>query len=270
MESIGTNAAGLCLALNRPVQVFAAEHYNINLHNLNCSATPIHAPGGVLVGALNILSYATPQNRQTLGFTTSIAKAIENQLALTRTVTSLKVSNAQLNTMMGYLPQGVISLDRSGRVESCNVKFLEMFSIPSKTNRRVRFALIEDILDGLPGKISGCRRPDRVRTLEIKGRKKSFLVNTHTIEDAGRIMSLSAVQSNRASYTFDDIIGQCPGLLKAKKQAAMVAPTDSGVLLVGESGTGKELFAHAIHAASLRCNMPFVAINCGAIPADII
>ena len=116
VSSIGTNAAGLCLALERPVQVLGPEHYNTHLHNLNCSATPIHAPGGELVGALNILSYATPQNRQTLGLTTSIAKTIENQLALSRTITSLKVSNAKLNTIMEYLPQGVISLDRAGRV----------------------------------------------------------------------------------------------------------------------------------------------------------
>ena len=155
-----------------------------------------------------------------------------------------------------------------------------MFSIPPKTNRRIRFSLVEDLLSDLLSGTAGRQRPDRVRTLEIKGRKKSFLVNCHPIEegektlvlveDTGRIMSLSAAHSNRTSYTFDDIIGKSPGLLKTKKRAAMVAPTDSGVLLVGESGTGKELFAHAIHAASHRARRPFVAINCGAIPADII
>lgn len=45
MDTLGTNAAGLCLALKRPVQVLGPEHYNTHLHNLNCSATPIHAPG---------------------------------------------------------------------------------------------------------------------------------------------------------------------------------------------------------------------------------
>ena len=74
----------------------------------------------------------------------------------------------------------------------------------------------------------------------------------------------------RTSYTFDDISGECELIVKAKKLAMMVAATDSSVLLIGESGTGKELFAQAIHSASNRSRNPFVAINCGAIPADII
>lgn len=90
------------------------------------------------------------------------------------------------------------------------------------------------------------------------------------IEDSSRIMSLSAAQANRTSYTFADIIGECPEIKQAIQLASMVANTSSSVLLVGESGAGKELFAQAIHAASDRSRHPFVAINCGAIPADII
>ena len=53
LDTLGTNAAGLCLSLEKPVQVLGPEHYNVNLHNLNCSATPIHAPNSELVGVLN-------------------------------------------------------------------------------------------------------------------------------------------------------------------------------------------------------------------------
>ncbi len=280
LNSLGTNAAGLCLSLKRPVQVLGAEHYNINLHNLNCSATPIYAPGGILIGALNILSYVTPQNRQTLGLTTSIAMAIENQLALTRTITSLKVSNSQLNTIMEYLPQGVVSLDKSGQVDSYNKRALEMFSISKKGNTHSRISTLKSIIDSLPLSTQGKHRPDQEYTIQVGERKKSFVINSRRIEDGektlvmiedtGRIMSLSAAQSNRTSYTFSDISGKCPHIKEAKKLAAMVATTGSSVLLVGESGTGKELFAQAIHAASNRSRYPFVAINCGAIPADII
>lgn len=280
LNTLGTNAAGLCLSLQRPVQVLGPEHYNINLHNLNCSATPIYAPGSILVGALNILSYVTPQNRQTLGLTKSLAVSIENQLALTRTVKSLKISNSQLNTIIEYLPQGVISLERSGEVDNYNKKVLEMFSIPSGTSSEIRLSRIKKITDSLPISTKQKYLPEQEYTIAIGKRKKSFVINTHVIEngekrlilieDTGRIMSLSAVQSNRTSYTFDDITGECPAIKKAIKLGSMVANTHSNVLLVGESGTGKELFAQAIHAASDRARYPFVAINCGAIPADII
>lgn len=280
LSSIGTNAAGLCLSLKRPVQVLGSEHYNRNLHNLNCSATPIYASGSILLGALNILSYAAPQNRQTLGLTKSLAMSIEKQLALARTVKSLKISNTQLNTIMEYLPQGVISLCNSGKVDDYNQKVLELFSIAPKIKRDIRTEKIKQIIAQLPSPADDRQLSDRECTITIGKRKKSFLINTRKIEDgektllliedSSRIMSLSAVQANRTSYTFDDIIGDCPDIKKAIELATMVATTNSSVLLVGESGAGKELFAQAIHAASDRSRHPFVAINCGAIPADII
>jgi transcriptional regulator with PAS, ATPase and Fis domain len=280
IDAIGTNAAGLCLELKRPVQVLGPEHYNVNLHNLNCSATPIYAPDSELIGALNILSYVTPQNRQTLGLTTSLAKTIENQLALTSTISSLKISNAELNTIMEYLPQGVISLNSLGEVDSYNKKALEMFSISRKTGIIQRKKQLGQVLQTLQLRPHEKVNTEREYTVTVSNRKKSFVINTHSIEngaqrlimieDSCRIMSLSAAQSNKTSYTFDDITGKCPGIVKARELATMVAATDSSVLLVGESGTGKELFAQAIHTASVRSRNPFVAINCGAIPADII
>lgn len=280
IDALGTNAAGLCLDLQQPVQVLGPEHYNVHLHNLNCSATPIYASDGELVGVLNILSYITPQNRQTLGLTTSIAKTIENQLALTRTISSFKVSNVELETIMEYLPQGVIALDSSRKVVRYNKKVLELFAIPAKTGVEQRCRKIEKILSSLTLNPAGKARVEQEHTITIGNRKKSFIIHSHSIEngartlvmieDSGRIMSLSASQSNRTSYTFQDITGDCPEIVKARELATMVAATNSSVLLVGESGTGKELFAQAIHASSTRTRNPFVAINCGAIPADII
>lgn len=71
-------------------------------------------------------------------------------------------------------------------------------------------------------------------------------------------------------YTFSNIIGQSQSILKTKVLAEKAALGKSTVLLRGESGTGKELFAHAIHAASLRHDQPFVRVNCGAIPAELL
>jgi len=83
--------------------------------------------------------------------------------------------------------------------------------------------------------------------------------------------------TGRISMTFDSslkrfgvMVGTSPAMENLYRQVERVAATDATVLLVGESGTGKELIAHAIHQASARSHAPFVAVNCGAIPAHLI
>jgi sigma-54 specific flagellar transcriptional regulator A len=66
------------------------------------------------------------------------------------------------------------------------------------------------------------------------------------------------------------IIGEAPSIQALRRLVRQVAPSDASVLLVGPSGSGKEVVARAIHAASRRAGKPFVAINCGAIPRDLL
>jgi len=66
------------------------------------------------------------------------------------------------------------------------------------------------------------------------------------------------------------LIGDSAAMGRVKKMIAKVAPTDSTVLILGETGTGKELVARAVHEQSLRAEMPFVAVNCGALPETLI
>ena len=71
-------------------------------------------------------------------------------------------------------------------------------------------------------------------------------------------------------YSFDNIIGKSDVMAKLLDTVAQVAPSRSTVLIQGESGTGKELIAKAIHTASPRKDKPFVAINTGAVPTDLL
>ncbi|MCA2968169.1 MAG: sigma-54-dependent Fis family transcriptional regulator [Acidobacteriaceae bacterium] len=73
-----------------------------------------------------------------------------------------------------------------------------------------------------------------------------------------------------AKYGFENIIGRSPNLLYVLDVAGRAAQTDSTVLINGETGTGKELLAKAIHFNSPRRDHPFVAINCGAIPRELL
>jgi two-component system response regulator HydG len=69
---------------------------------------------------------------------------------------------------------------------------------------------------------------------------------------------------------FGEIIGDSRGMLDVYRRIEGVAPTSSTVLILGESGTGKELAARAIHQQSPRAKKPFVAVNCGAIPKELV
>ncbi|NOX19693.1 MAG: sigma-54-dependent transcriptional regulator [Nitrospirae bacterium] len=98
------------------------------------------------------------------------------------------------------------------------------------------------------------------------------------IHDISEIISLTEeltrakklIRHLQAKYTFDDIIGNSPGILKAKEEAMRAATTPATVLLLGESGTGKELFAHAIHNMSTRRNGQFVRINCASLSEQLL
>lgn len=84
----------------------------------------------------------------------------------------------------------------------------------------------------------------------------------------GDLTRLSA-GSPEGEAAFSDIIHRSPEMRRVIERAQKIAPRSVPVLIEGESGTGKELLGRAIHAASLRHSGPFIAVNCGAIPADL-
>ncbi len=90
-------------------------------------------------------------------------------------------------------------------------------------------------------------------------------------------MLLSALRADKEKLTnelkdkrFGEIIGACPSMMEVFRKLQKVATTDISVLITGETGTGKELIAREVHRRSSRVNGPFVVINCGAIPENLI
>jgi len=100
---------------------------------------------------------------------------------------------------------------------------------------------------------------------ELRTRVTNLLENRQLKEE---VTSLRQMLDKR--YGFESIIGQSAPMERLFEQMRLVAPTRSTVLIVGESGTGKELVANALHHASPRREERFLAINCGAIPSDIL
>ncbi|OQW50256.1 MAG: Fis family transcriptional regulator [Proteobacteria bacterium SG_bin7] len=85
-----------------------------------------------------------------------------------------------------------------------------------------------------------------------------------------QIAPLDANNSQKTRYKFDSIIGESPQIKNVIRFIETVADSDSTILISGESGTGKELVAKAIHYSSNRKNNPFVPVNCGAIPRELL
>lgn len=77
-------------------------------------------------------------------------------------------------------------------------------------------------------------------------------------------------ERNRALISFEEIVGESPSISLLKQTISTVAPSDANVFVWGESGTGKELVAKALHSKSKRASKPFIAINCAALPKDIL
>src|SRR5208337_1140906 len=97
------------------------------------------------------------------------------------------------------------------------------------------------------------------------------LAATHLVKASGLEDQQLPVEAEISSeYCFEGIVGRSVALQRVLQQVAIVAPTDSTVLLHGETGTGKELIARAIHKLSSRRERLFVPMNCAAIPSGLL
>ena len=105
---------------------------------------------------------------------------------------------------------------------------------------------------------------------EIIGYVLTFL-NANQIQEAeGKLRGKLYHKGHSAKYTFDNILGSSPAIRECIRRANAYAQTNSNIVLFGESGTGKELFSQSIHNASERHGQPFVAVNCAAIPENLL
>nr|WP_305146630.1 sigma 54-interacting transcriptional regulator [Anaerovorax odorimutans] len=116
-----------------------------------------------------------------------------------------------------------------------------------------------------------------IGAISLTGRKEDYQEHTLgiviSIVDAieAELRSRNTKKGPSATeYTFDNLIGECKEMKEMTEIAKQVAKIDAPILLWGESGTGKEVLAQSIHNESLRKSGPFIGINCGAIPRELI
>ncbi len=106
------------------------------------------------------------------------------------------------------------------------------------------------------------------KPFDYEALRKKIARLTEVMELRERVAQLEGHLERHAS--FENIISVSQGMEKVMERARLTAATDASVLIVGETGTGKEMLARAIHQASRRARMPFVAVNSGALPRELV
>lgn len=279
---VGTNAASLALRENKPVQMRGCDHYCSYFDDYYCSAAPIHDANGNVIGAINTFRWKRLQGPETLGLMELLATLFDNLLLITNAAKEKSFYDITINEITEHLPDGLIFLDEDGFIKHYNRQILNFFKLKESPD-------VNKELSGYLSKINGLKEKREFEKkeilLDIQGTTRSFLLSVRQMMDLnqkskGRIIiiedthsllkSAQILRGNMATYSFRDIIGNHPKLMEAKTLGEKVAKAPSSVLIFGESGTGKELFAQAIHNASPRNRKPFVAVNCGAVPTDLI
>lgn len=200
---------------------------------------------------------------------------------------ALKNMHNELSNVFDTMSEGVIVLNQEGVVSQFNYAaqsiighsdealigtyIVDLFSgkAPNTLNlfqTGKSFNDREILLDGKHGKIhaTASGKP-------VYGENKQVIGATIILRPIAQVQRLvNNFTGAQASFTFDSIIGESKKLKTSVKLAMMAGANNSTVLLQAESGTGKEVFAQAIHNSSLRNNGPFVAINCAALPRELV
>jgi formate hydrogenlyase transcriptional activator len=115
----------------------------------------------------------------------------------------------------------------------------------------------------------GTRVPVLVATAVLKLSPFRWIAFVQDLRQRDRLESVED-EDVELKQDFEEIVGTSTALRRVQRQVEVVAPTDANVLILGETGTGKELVARAIHRMSPRKNLPFVTLNCAAIPTGLL
>ncbi len=115
----------------------------------------------------------------------------------------------------------------------------------------------------------GTRIPVLVATAVLKLSPFRWITFVQDLRQRDRAESVDEHEIN-PTEDFGEIVGTSAALRRVQRQVEVVAPTDANVLILGETGTGKELVARAIHRISPRRNLPFITLNCAAIPTGLL
>ncbi len=262
----GTNAIGTALAEASGVEIHGAEHFFERNGFLTCTAAPILSARGELMGILDISGDQRSGHPHTLGLVNMAARMIENRLltASTRRQTRLHL-HARLEGI-GSVAEGIVVLSDDGWIVGANSHAMAMLGLRAiDLNSRRVVDLIAMPYEQLL--VRQHRRPGQPLQVHLHDGTALYAVVhlPHSIELAPTPVTTSNSLDALARLDTGDARWR-----SAADKVRKVLAKPIAVLVQGESGVGKELFARAAHDSSARYGKPFVAINCAAVPENLI
>ena len=270
---MGTNAIGTALAEQRPVSVIGEEHYLDRNKFLTCVATPIHAPTGGVLGILDVSTSArlTQVHAQALLQTT--AEIIENRLIETLSDAAVVLRFHHQPEALGSPLEGLAVFDEAGGFLACNRRAEKLLGIAdTRLNHPPFWGLFETRWPALlDHALQSSTRPTKLRSHLGREFVAHVLVsNLQRLRNLTPARDPGPVKRPRDMLTLDDLDLGDKAVTHALRKARRILGLDIPLLIQGETGTGKEVFAQAFHHSGPRHSGPFVAINCAAIPANLI
>ena len=272
----GTNAIGTALTDDRAIVVHADEHYLERNSFLTCAAAPIHGPKGCLLGVLDVSGDRRGYHRHTLGLVRSAARMIEHKLFDTRHDprhwAGLRLRFHAQAEGLGTVTEGLLAVREDGVLEGANATALELLGLrwSDLAHTRLDAALAEPLAQLLDWSLRSPHMPRVVHT--VSGQAVWVRV------EAGRLVHVprhhAVAQAPAPAPASADALAALDtgdaGLRATIARARKVVGKSIPLLLQGESGVGKEVFARALHDSGPRRERSFVAVNCAALPENLI
>ena len=287
-SSAGTNAIGTALFENKAIQVYSYEHFCRGAQVSTCSCAIIFDERQQAIGSISLVGYDYGVHSHTLGMAAAVAYAISYSMEVATARRNAEIANSYKTAVIDSISQGVLAVDVERRITHLNLLARHLLGLDKNTKyigckiQQILPPKNQELFRFLEEKQRHTDVEMMIRT--VKGNER-FLLSARVIntaesgyvgtvivfEEIGRVRRIIHRMSGAvASLTFDDLVGKNARFLETVQIAKNAAVTDFNVLLLGESGTGKDVIAQAIHNFSKRRRGPYVAINCGAIPRDLI
>lgn len=237
-----------------------------------------------VVGVIGLLAFNQEQQHRLfeniegiLTFLDKMADLLASKLDQYNMMEKLEMHNKKMIQMLDLVQEGVLIADQHANIIEINEQAKKILGItdskqqPNYVKKFINNIINEDIVEN--------------RTIEFKHQifqkslvitKKDILSRNQsketllTIEDVKRIQDIAEKASEEQMKTLHHIVGSSKQINEVKAYAYMASQSKSTILIQGESGTGKEVFAKAIHQVSKRKENMFIAVNCGAIPENLL
>ncbi|MDI4666325.1 sigma-54-dependent Fis family transcriptional regulator [Xanthobacter autotrophicus] len=267
---IGTNAIGTALACGRPVQIHAAEHFCASVQRWTCAAAPVRHPGhGAVIGAVDVSGSTDTFNPQNLAHAVALAHQIEAVLGRRMEMEHEQVLRHFLSKRSLWLTEEILAFGRSGTLIYSTDRALK--EVARRNGRFVadgRLAALNDVAPAAWAERVAALLPGAsVEIVREDGEEIGGVVVLHAPRKPRPVMREAAREPE--ALPFEAIVGDSPVMREVREKARRMAESGLPILLEGETGVGKEVFARAIHGGRAPCG-PFVPLNCGGLPRDLI